>query len=69
MIVLGVNKVLEWCQIVSNGRRYTCPTKEINGQLFFNFKRAWHPVADFISEYTRESVREGGKIFSRPFSK
>ena len=39
MLVLGVNKILKWCQIVSNGRTYTCPTKEINGKLFFHFKK------------------------------
>lgn len=67
MLVLGVNKVLEWCQIVSGGRTYTCRTKEIDGKLFFIFKRQWHPVANFITEHTEELVREGGKIFSRPF--
>ena len=45
MLVLGINKILGWCQIVSGGRRYTCPTKEIDGDLCFAFKRSWHPVA------------------------
>lgn len=67
MIVLGVNKILNWCQIVSGGRRYTCPTKKIDGQLCFVFKENWHPVAEYISEYAEELVKEGGKIFSRPF--
>ncbi len=35
MLVLGINKILGWCQIVSGSRRYTCPIKEINGELFF----------------------------------
>mgnify|MGYP004464128579 FL=1 len=35
MLVLGVNRILKWCQITTGGRRYTCPTKEINGELFF----------------------------------
>lgn len=67
MIVLGVNKILNWCQIVSGGRRYTCPTKEIDGQLCFIFKKVWHPVEDFISDHAEELVQEGGKVFSRPF--
>jgi len=67
MLVLGVNKVLERCQITIGGRRYTCPTKELNGQLFFNFKRAWLPVAEYLSDHTHELVEEGGRLFSRPF--
>ena len=69
MLVLGINKILKWCQITTGGRRYTCPTKEIGGKLFFAFKKAWHPIGDFVSEYTTELVEEGGKIFSRPFEK
>ena len=69
MLVLGVNKILKWCQIASGGRRYTCPTKEINGQLCFAFKKAWHPVTEFISDHAVELVQEGGKVFSRPFRK
>jgi len=45
MLVLGVNDILKWCQITTGGRRYTCRTKEINGQLCFLFKKAcipWH---------------------------
>ena len=67
MLVLGVNRILNWCQIISAGRRYTCPTKTIDGKLFFYFKKEWHSVAQFISEHTDELVSEGGKIFSRPF--
>ena len=48
MLVLGINKILKWCQITTCGRRYTCPTKEIDGKLFFAFKKAWHPIADFV---------------------
>lgn len=47
MLVLGVNKILNWCQIVSGGRRYTCPTKEIDGKLLFSFKKAWHPLEEY----------------------
>ena len=56
MLVLGVNKILKWCQITIGGRRYTCPTKEINGELYFVFKKVWHPVAKYIFEHTEELV-------------
>lgn len=67
MVVFGVNKILKWCQVFSNGKRYTCPTKEIDGKLFFHFKKGWHSVAEFISEHGEELVEEGGRVFSRPF--
>lgn len=67
MLVLGVNKICKWCQVLSNGRRYTCPTKEVNGKLFFYFKKGWHSVAKLVYENTQELVQEGGKVFSRPF--
>lgn len=54
MLILGINRVLKWVQITFNGRRYTCPTKEISGELFFRFKNQWHKVAEYISEYTSE---------------
>ena len=69
MLVLGVNKILKWCQLTTGGRTYTCPIKEVNGELLFKFKRAWHPVAAHISDHAEELVQESGKIFSRPFSK
>lgn len=67
MLVLGINKILNWCQIISGGRRYTCPTKLIDGKLFFHFKKEWHSVAEFISDNAEELVTESGKVFSRPF--
>ena len=71
MIVLGVNRTsrMQWCQVLSNGRKYTCPTKEVDGKLYFIFKKVWHPVADFISETADELVEENGKFFWRPFTK
>lgn len=65
MLVLGINRVLNWLQITSGGRSYTCNTKEINGELFFIFKNEWHRVADYLSEHTTELIDEGGKIISR----
>ena len=57
MLVLGVNKILNWCQIVSGGRRYTCPTKEIDGKLLFSFKKAWYPLEEYITEHMDEFRR------------
>ena len=69
MLVLGINKILKWCQITTGGRTYTCPTKEINGELFFRFKNVWHSVAQYASKYAEEFVQESGRVFSRPFKK
>lgn len=69
MIVLGINKILNWCQITSGGRTYTCTTKLIDGKLFFYFKKEWHSVAEFVSEHAEELVSEGGQVFSRTFKK
>lgn len=69
MLVLGINKILKWCQITTGWGTYTCPIKEVNGEMFFKFKRIWHPITDFVSEYTTELVEEGERIFSRPFKK
>lgn len=54
MQVLGINHILKWVQIISKGRRYTCPTKEVNGELFFKFKNEWHKVIDFTTKLTSE---------------
>ena len=69
MLILGINRILKWLQITSGGRSYTCPTKEINGELFFIFKKEWHRVADYISEYTTELIPKGGKIISQQIKK
>lgn len=69
MLVLGINKILNWCQITTGTGTYTCPTKLIDGKLFFYFKKEWHSVAKYVSNNAEELVSEGGKIFSRPFNK
>jgi len=69
MLITTINKICNLCQIISDGRTYTCPTKEINGQLFFRFKRVWHPVSQHISEYTDELFRECGELVSRRLKK
>lgn len=69
MLVLGINRILKWVQITTGWGKYTCPTKEINGELFFKFKNEWHKVMDFTSEFTTELVSEGGKIISQKIKK
>ena len=69
MLVLGINKILEWCQITTGGRRYTCPIEDRGGVLFFKFKKEWHPIINYVSDYTTELVQEGGKVFTRLFRK
>lgn len=65
MQILGINKILKWCQIISGGRRYTCPTKLIDNVLCFKFKNHWHKVAEYVGEHTTELIEEGGKIISK----
>ena len=69
MLVLGINKILNWCQITTGGRTYTCRTKNIDGKLHFIFKRVWYPVSDFVSETAKELVQEGGRTFLKPYKK
>lgn len=67
MLVLGINRINDLCRITTGLGTYTCPTKEIDGKLFFKFKNSWHSVSDYISGNTEELVKIGGRIFSRPF--
>lgn len=69
MLVLGVNKILNWCLVLSNGRRYTCQTKIMDGELKFFFKKEWHSVAKYLSDHADELVKEGNKVFSRLIKK
>nr|DAI66193.1 MAG TPA: 4Fe-4S binding domain protein [Caudoviricetes sp.] len=36
------------------GCRYTCPMKEIAGELYSRFKNQWHRVWEYTSELTSE---------------
>lgn len=67
MVIFGIHRILNWCSVFSNGRTYTCPIKTMNGELYFHFKKQWHKVAEYVSEYTRETIEQGGKIIDRPF--
>jgi len=69
MLELGINRILKWVQITTGWGAYTCPTKEINGELFFKFKNEWHKVMDFTLELTTELVSEGEKIIFRQIKK
>lgn len=69
MLVLSINRILKWVQITTGWGKYTCPIKEINGELFFKFKNEWHKVMDFTSELTTELVSEGDKIISQKIKK
>lgn len=44
MLVLCINYACGCVQITNMGRRYTCPMKEIDGELYFRFKNQWHRV-------------------------
>ena len=67
MLVLGINKILNWCRIANGGRTYTCPIKVIDNVLCFKFKNHWHEVAKYVSEYAEELIEDGGKIISKKF--
>lgn len=69
MLVLGINRILKWVQITTGWGTYTCPTKQVNDELFFKFKNKWYRVIDFTSEFTTELVSEEGKNISRKLEK
>lgn len=69
MLVTTINRLTDWLQIVTHTGTYTCPTKEINGELFFRFKRHWHKAANFLSEHTTELLSESGKTIFRELKK
>ena len=68
MLVTGINRILHWCGVLSNGRNYTCPTKEEGGELFFHFKKEWHRVSDYLSSHASELVEENGKSIFRNYT-
>lgn len=67
MLILGINKICDWVQITTGGRKYTCPMKSINGELFFAFKKSWHPVAKYVTKTANVLLNEGGRIVSKPY--
>ncbi len=69
MRITGINKILGWVQVISNGRTYTCPTKQIDGKLLFKFNNHWHDVLKYVGETTQEFVKIDGKNITRIFKK
>ena len=59
MLVLGINYEGPWVQITTNGARYTCPMKDVDGELFFKFKNEWHSVVEFASDTLKEEGYRG----------
>ena len=52
MIVISVGGPLNVALVQSNGRAYSCPLHEIDGELKFKFKGEWHRVEDYTYENT-----------------
>ena len=50
MIVVGINTICKWCQIIATHGTYTCPIKEVDGEFFFKFKNIWYKVAEYATE-------------------
>lgn len=69
MLILRINKILNWLSITNGGRCYTCPMKEISGVKYFHFKKKWHKVTDYLSDNATELVEDGGRVFSRKLKK
>ena len=48
MLVLGIVDTVnaKWCQVLVDGRKYTRTVKEIDGELFFKFKKLMQLVLD-----------------------
>lgn len=43
----NICKLLGRVQIISKGRKYTCPVKTKNGEYYFKFKNSWHNLNDY----------------------
>ena len=69
MLVLMINRLTKWCQITTGGRKYTCSTKEIDGELYFLFKKVWHPVSKYISEHADELTKVDGITILRKYKR
>ena len=52
MKIFSINDVLIWCQVFSNGRKYTCYTKMVDNNLYFKFKGKWLVVSEYVTELT-----------------
>jgi hypothetical protein len=52
IFVMTISNFIDAVIIFTHGARYMCPTKEVDGELMFWFKRKWHKVSDHTTEYT-----------------
>lgn len=43
-----LTKITNMVRVITSNGSYSCPTKTINGELFFKFKRKWHKVEDYL---------------------
>lgn len=59
MEVWGINYACKWVQIYNEGRRYTCNMKEIDGELYFIFKKEWHSVKEYASDHLKADNYRG----------
>ena len=47
-MIVFTNKFFDWVQVITHTGTYTCPTKMINGELYFKFKKEWHKVSKYL---------------------
>ncbi len=47
-MIVFTNPFFEWVQVITSTGKYTCPTKLIDGKLFFKFKNEWHEVSKYL---------------------
>lgn len=71
LTILGITDFgnCHWVRVLSNGRRYTCPTRIVNGVLQFTFKNQTHNVLDYVSEHTTEFTEAGRSILRQRFKR
>jgi hypothetical protein len=66
-LVLSVNDFLNTALITTHGCTYGCPTKTVNGELFFRFLNEWHSVAEYAGENTTIISDLGNGLVRRKF--
>ena len=59
MLVLGINYACNWVQITTGWGRYTCPMKNVGGELYFKFKNEWHSVKKYASDQLKADNYRG----------
>lgn len=59
MLVLGINYACNWVQITTGWGTYTCPMKNVGGELYFKFKNEWHSVEEYASDQLKADNYRG----------